>query len=193
MQFNEDQITVDVDNNTATVQATGEKGTLTIKPNSKSTISMEIPPNTTVTAEAKWSGKIDPPLIRSLTKIHASGEEIIGSDELLERGDVAILVEVGDGGPLAFSNEITLTIPVDLPEGSIVNVYFSEDDKTWEGMGTAVVENGYIVVKTKHLSLYALEKTGETKVLIEEIKEIEKGQSAFNDTSGHWAEVYIKT
>ena len=188
VEFQEETITVDVDNNTATVEATGDSGTLTIKPNSESTISLSIPSNTIITGEADWTGRIDPPLIRSLTNIHSSGEEIEGTDDLLERGNVAVLVEVGGNTPLHFSNEVTLKIPMDLPEGSVVNIYTSGNGDTWIAQGTAVVVDGYLVIMTDHLSFYALEMTDETAEAVEKIEEV----GMFTDIIGHWAEMYIE-
>lgn len=189
IQFNNDQITINIDNDTALVQATSETGILTIKPNSKSTINLIIPQNTTVTSDAGWSGRIDPPLIRSLAKIHASGEEIEGSGELLERVNVEVLVEVGDGGALTFSNDVTLTIPVNLPSGRVVNVYSSTNGNIWNAQGTGVVVDGFVVIMTNHLSFYALEMTDETSVVAGMVRE---AAPLFSDTSGHWAEGYIE-
>jgi len=188
IDFDDDVITVDVDSNTATVQATGPNGTLTIKPNSGSTISLTIPPNTTITGDAGWDGKINPPLIRSLTNIHFNGEEIEGTDDLLMRNDVAVLVEVGGNVPLTFSNEVTLKIPVDLPDGSVVNLYTSGDGDTWMSQGTAVVADGYIIIKTDHLSFFALEMTDETAAVVAAAGE----GPAFSDIAGHWAKAYIE-
>jgi hypothetical protein len=189
VQFTEDTMVINTDDNTVTVQATGDDGTLTIKPNSQSTISLAIPSDTTITADASWSGRIEPPLIRSLTNIHASGEVIEGTDDLLIRSNVAALVEVSDGTLLSLSNDSTLTIPVDLPDGSVVNVYSSDNETTWDAQGTAVVQNDQVVIMTDRLTYFALEMTDETAELVEALGEAE----AFEDIAGHWAESYINT
>jgi len=189
VQFESEDITVNTEDNTATVQVTGTEGTLTLKPNSKSTISLAIPSGTSVTGDAEWDGKIKPPLIRSLNNINLAGEQIEGTEDELQRSDVAVLVEVGGNVPLTFSNEVEINIPVDLPDGTVINVYSSGNGSSWIAQGTAVVQNGIAVITTNHLSFYALEETSEVVTVTQQTTGT---ISSFIDIAGHWAESYIK-
>lgn len=190
LQFDQADITVDEDNGTSSAQLTNE-GSLTLKPNSKSSISASFPPNTTVTGPANWNGRIDPPVLRSLTMITKSGEKIEGSKEKLMRDDVAAIIKVGATVPLQFSQEVTLNIPVDLPDGSVVILYTSLDGNTWEPSGEGVVQNGMLVVKTDHFSYFAVAMTDETKTSAEMAALVEEKAGGFTDIVGHWAEQYI--
>jgi hypothetical protein len=185
VEFSDEMITVDTDNDTATVDVTGT-GTLTIKPNSASTISLVIPESTTVTSTADWNGEIAPPLIKSLTMISTAGDAIEGSDATLPRSEVAVVVKVGANTPLTFDNPVTINIPVDLPDGTVIKVYTSNDGDTWTSEGTAVVQNGVAVYTTTHLTYFALQTTEEI------LAEVQAAEGViFTDIVGHWAETYI--
>ena len=187
IKFDEEDVVVDTDNNTATIELTGD-GSLTLKPNSGSTISVYFPPNTDVTGPADWNRKIDPPVLRSLTMISSSGEPIEGSSDPLMRDDVEVAVKVGSLVPLQFSNEATLNIPIDLPRGSVVLVYTSLDGNNWEYATEGVVADGMLVTKTDHFSYFAFVATGEIRevVVIHEVAE-----EGFADIVGHWSEGYV--
>ena len=183
VQYTEESMIVNEEDNTKTVQAT-EDGTLTIKPNQQSTISLTIPSYTEVEGTMDWNGKIEPPLIRSKTIVSVDGDEISETVDALQRGDVILVVKAGStSSALTFSNEVTLEIPLDVQDGTVVNVYSSPDGDTWEYLGTAVVENGMVIIKTDHLSYFAVERTGELHEAAPAI--------SFNDILGHWAESYI--
>jgi hypothetical protein len=85
---------------------------------------------------------------------------------------------------LTFSNNITLEIPIDLPDGNVVNVYSSANGDTWEFIDIGVVENGMVIVQTDHLTYFAFEETEEEVLPPEE-------EIVFTDIVGHWAENYI--
>ena len=53
------------------------------------------------------------------------------------QSDIAAVMRIGANVPLSFSNPVTLTVPVDLPDGSIVQIYTSRDGDTWETVTTA--------------------------------------------------------
>jgi len=187
MQFAAADITVDTANNTASARLTGD-GTLTLRPNSKAAISTYFPANTTVTGPADWNGKIDPPVTRSLTMISQSGEPIEGTSDLLMRDDVTAIVKVGANVPLQFSSEVTLEIPLDLPDGSVVLLYTSYDGNNWKASGEGVVRNGKLIVKTDHFTYFAMAPTDETRV---SEAQHEAAPEGFTDIIGHWAKTYI--
>ena len=189
VQFAEEDITVDEDNGTATAQLTAENGSLTMRPNSKSTISAYFPPNTTVTGPANWNGRIDPPVTRSLTMIAKSGEAIEGSSDELMREDVFAIVKIGTSVPLQFSQEVTLEIPLDLPDGSVVQVYTSSDGNTWEAISVGTVQDGKLIIQTDHFSYFAVVPTEETREVVAQMEA--EAEDGFADIIGHWAEGYI--
>jgi len=181
-------ITVNSENQTTTAQVT-DNGTLTLKPNAQSTISLSVPPNTSVEGNTSWDGRIDPPLVKSLNVIDTKGEEINGSTDTLARSEVAVVVKAGsDKTTLTFSNDITIKIPVDLPDGTSVKLYSSKEGNVWDYLGTGVVENGFIVVKTDHLTYFAA-APGAGPIAAAKVAT----EAVFGDITGHWAETYINT
>lgn len=136
-------------------------GQITIKPNSKSTVSATIPPNTSITGSSDWDGKISPPLIKSTIMINRGGEEIKGKDIELKRDDVDVIVKIGSANnvTLSFSNPVKLEIPTDLPEGTRVRILFSQDGNKWEDFGVAVVVNGVLQVITDHFTYFAVSES----------------------------------
>lgn len=184
LQLKPENITVDTDNNTATAPLTGD-GTLTLKPNSGSTITATFPPNTDVTGPADWNGIIDPPVVKSLSLVSTTGDAIEGTKDKLMRDDVAAIIKVGANVPLQFSNEVTLNIPVALPDGSVVLLYTSLDGVTWTPAGEGVVQNGVLVVKTDHFTYFAVAMTGGAQLITTPVG------ATFTDIVGHWAQTYI--
>jgi len=181
-------ITIDVDANTATAELTSEGGTLTLRPNKLSTISLFIPKGTTVSASADWNGKIVPPLIKSLSLLNTDGEVIKGSDDMLKRSEVKVIIELGSNVPLSFNNEVEIRVPIDLPDGSVIDIYTMNGTENWEYHGQGVVLDGILTFKTDHFSLYAFAPTGEIETLH---TSAEEQSGYFTDTAGHWAESYI--
>lgn len=187
VQLNADTFTVDQDAQTKTALLT-DKGTLTIKPNSKATTSLFIPEKTKVEGSLDWDGKILPPLIKSKTMINSKGEEIEGSKKKLEQKNVVNIVKIGSlASPLKFSNKVTLEIPLDLKDGTVVKIYQSQGGDIWGDMGTGIVKNGKLIFETDHLSYFALESTE----AIQAVSTLGTSKS-FADTVGHWAEAYIQ-
>lgn len=123
--------------------------------------------------------------------ISRSGEPIEGSSDDLMRDDVVAIVKVGATVPLSFSNEVTLKIPVDLPDGSVVLVYTSLDGNNWEATTEGVVVNGMLVIKTDHFTYFAVVPTDETRDVMALLEEVEATAEGFTDIIGHWAEDFI--
>jgi hypothetical protein len=119
-----------------------------------------------------------------------AGDAIVGSKDKLMRDNVAAIVKVGANVPLQFSNEVTLSIPLDLPNGSVVLLYTSLDGITWTASGQGVVQNGVLVVKTNHFTYFAVAMTSKTKTAAQ--MAAETAQQGFTDTVGHWAASFIK-
>jgi hypothetical protein len=168
-----------------TAQLTGAQGSLTLKAGKDAEATVTIPPSTTVEAPADWNGMIQPPTVESVALISNKGGTIEGTTEKLNRDKVAAIVKVGSANnvPLTFSNPVTMEVPVDLPDGSLVTVLFSQDGNTWETMATATVTGGKVVFKTDHFSYFAVAKLG---------KEMKGAVIGFADISGHWAKAYIE-
>ncbi|MBI5728135.1 MAG: S-layer homology domain-containing protein, partial [Candidatus Magasanikbacteria bacterium] len=181
---------VEIASNLITVAADGAKsavltsatGKMTLKPNSKSTVSASIPPSTTVQAPASWNGKISPPLVQSVSMISAGGEPIQGSKEKLKRDEVVSIVKVGSTNNvrLDFSHPVTMEVPVNLPDGSLITVLYSVDGKTWETMANATVKDRKVTFETTHFSYFTLTKSGKTVVI------------TFKDIISHWGKAYIE-
>ena len=152
---------------------TGEKGKITIKPNPESTISITIPPNTTIMGSEKWDGKIRPPLIYSTSIISQVGELIKDLNQKIMRNEVDALVKVGSKvSALRFSEPVELTVPVDLPNGTPVEILFSNKTDEWNSFGMSVVRDGNVTFKTSHFSYFIVsakihEKTNPAKQIDE--------------------------
>ncbi|MBU0712507.1 S-layer homology domain-containing protein [bacterium] len=169
-----------------TAKLTGEKGEITIKPNSLSTISVTIPANTDVTAPKEWDGKINPPLIQSSKVISTSGEDIKNSTSKLTRDKLVILVKTGNSSPLTFSNPVTLNIPVNSKDGTQVVILFSNDGNNWETLGEATAQGGNVSVLTNHMTYFAVSTD------LSLLQEAEAISAVFNDITSHWAKSYIE-
>jgi len=207
IEFATGMVTTDAKKVNATVKITGPEGFVTLKPNSNSTIFVTIPSDTTVTGITDWDHKIEPPHVLTTLEIRKDGEVIENTKDMLMRSDVSALIGIGSNVPLTFTKDITITVPLDLPDGSEVNVYKSDDGVSWIAQGTAVVKNGTAVIKTDHLTNYAFGKTvsaqeqtrttGSTPSVTSTGSHYtapsapEQAGAAFRDISDHWAEPYI--
>ena len=163
---------------------TSDEGTITLKPNKDSTILAIIPANTEVTGTDEWDGKIDPPTLKEKVMISSNGETIEGSSSKLMRNQVQAIVKVGSKqSTLNFSQIIKLEVPVDLPNGTKLFVYTSEDGNNWslfnEGVMYTVI-NGKVIIQTDHLTYFALVDS-----------EAGVPEAVFTDIANHWAETYI--
>ena len=192
LQLSSNVITTYSETETKTAELTSTNGSITLKPNKESTISVYIPPDTSVEAGSEWDGKISPPLIRSTATISSNGEPIVDSTKKLERDDVIAVVKVGSTAtPLTFSNNVTLEIPIkNAADGTLVAVYFSNDNLNWEYLRNATVQNGKIVFETNHLTYFAVSMSIPETLHFAAAKEGGDGTS-FIDTVDHWAEGYI--
>jgi hypothetical protein len=191
IQLGTGMITDTADGGTSAV-LTGPNGEVTMKPNSQSTIYMTIPSDTTVTSTSDWNGKISPPVIKSLTLVNTAGEPIVGSTDTLQRSEVTIVIQAGGNTPLTFSNPVTIYIPVDLPDGTVVHVYTSNDSNEWTSEGTAVVVNGMLVYTTNHLTYFAFQVIpGAQAMGSEQPAQLAQTIAGFTDIAGHWAQDYI--
>jgi hypothetical protein len=169
---------------TKTVTLTTEKGSITLQPNPKATISVLIPENTSVIAPSDWDGRINPPLIQTAPKVSASGDKIENSTEKLTRDNVLLVVKMGsDKVTLNFSNKVTLKIPVEgMDEGAKMAIYLSSSAHQWTYEGDAVVKNSEVVFEVNHFSYFALGKIGTAKKMVQ-----------FTDIANHWAETFIQS
>ena len=173
------------------VQLTDANGSITLKPNKDSTISVQIPAETQVTGALAWDGKIEPPLIKPTTLIGTIGETIVGSANKLMRDNVATIVKVGSSeSALNFNKEITLEVPVGLTDGTKLIVYSSHDGNNWASFNEGqvyTVEGGKVIIKTTHATYFAFALMGEGIVTVMHYS----APSDFYDIKGHWAEDYI--
>jgi hypothetical protein len=175
---------------------TTDKGSIILQPNKSSTVSVSIPAGTTVKARIGWDGRIDPPLMQSVSKVSVSGDVIDGSKAKLLRANVVAVVRVGsEKTRLEYSNKVTLRIPVEgLVEGSKVTVYSSDSGHQWAVEGEGVVKDGAVAFETGHSTYFAL---GNAVAAAKESlrpaapKEVATQSIPFGDTVGHWAESYI--
>jgi len=175
---------------TKTAPLTGELGKITLMPNKASTVDVVIPANTTVTSTLEWDGKIEPPIVQSITRIPAMGATITGTKDTLTRDAVAAIVKIGSNkATLNFSNPVTLEVPVDLPDGSKVKVYISDRGYEYAYLADATVVGGKAVVTTAHFSYLAFTKTAEG---LHGAAPAEAAKVAFMDIVGHWANQFIK-
>ncbi len=176
-----------------TVRLTDEEGSVTLKPNKNSTIFAHIPPDTVIETVGAWDGDIDPPLIKSITKISALGEPIVGSNRKLQRDGIAGVIEVGSAKAiLTFSNPVTVTVPLDdVEDGTELSVYSSLDAKEWTHDGEATVMDGVLTFDTAHFTYFAFEKGGILHKAAPVSRFVEGAQAIFTDTRAHWAKSYI--
>lgn len=187
LQLADSMITTDSAGNKS-AQLTGEDGSIILKPNSLSTISISIPENTTVTGTSAWNGAILPPMLFAVDTVTAN--DIWNGQPLVEE-NVGAVVKIGSlTSPLTFSNPVTITIPVNLPDGTVVQVLWSSDNNNWTAEATTTVKNGKVIFTTTHLSYFAVYKTGEAQP---EVKPVKKGPKVlFTDISRHWGKTYIE-
>ena len=167
-------------------QLTGANGSITLLPAKNSDLSAVISASTTVTAPADWNGKIQPPTVQSVVMLSNRGETIEGTTEKLDRNETAAIIKIGatNNVPLNFSNPVTLEIPVDLPDGTVVTVLFSQDGNNWESMATGTVVGGKVTFTATHFSYFALAQLGQVVAL---------GKTGgFGDIMNHWARTYIE-
>ncbi|MBI5411841.1 S-layer homology domain-containing protein [Candidatus Peregrinibacteria bacterium] len=193
-----------------TAQLTGEEGSITLKPNENSTVSVEVPADTTVTGTQDWNGNITPPLVKPVTLINSGGESITGSSaQKLTRDNVSTIVYVGSTtSALTFSNPVTLNVPVTtVADGTVVQIYSSEDGDHWTLLSPdkLTVTGGKVSFPTTHFTYFAVVKTGETApaplAAAEERKTVEQKASEaasvaiitpFTDIVNHWSEAFVE-
>lgn len=172
---------------TKTAMLTGGEGEITLKPNRNSTIWAVIPANTSITGTIDWDGRVMPPLLRSDSIVSTFGEKIEGSSQKVKRSDVDVAVKAGSSdSPLTFSKSIELVVPVDLADGTAVQVLHSSDGATWGSGGTFVANNGQVAFNATHFSYFVLSSS---LAGTEDIKVVSTG--GFRDIVGHWAQSYI--
>ena len=189
-----------------TAVITSDAGSLLMKASDQSLATFQIPMSTTLTADKTWDRIILAPTMQNIaTIINAAGEPITGSTSLLKPTNILAIVEIGtsSGSTLSFSKNVTVTIPVTAPDNTVVNIYTSKDGKIWTIAGLGIVKGGTVIVITKHMSYYAVEKssTALVKPVIATPTTSTVGQIVDNiltnpghpfvDTKGHWAEAYI--
>lgn len=194
LQIPSNLITTNALDQTKTATLTTETGSITLQPNKESTITVEIPASTTVKAAIEWDGKITPPIVESVTKVSATGDEIVGSTDKLVRDDVVAVVKIGsDKARLDFSNKVTLSIPVDgLADGAKVAIYSSDSGHQWTYEGDGVVKDGKVVFETTHFTYFALKsKAGAVTSATTPVEQVAGQATQFTDIAGHWAESYI--
>ena len=191
LQLTSNFITTYAETETKTAELTSAEGSITLKPNRESTISVYIPSATSLEASSAWGGEISPPLLRSPTTISSSGESIVDSTQKLERDGVIAVVKVGSTTtPLNFSNNITMEIPIEnVANDTPVVVYFSNDNINWQPLVSTAVQNGKVVFETSHLTYFAVSTSIPETLHFAAAKIV--GEANFTDTAGHWAEDYI--
>ncbi|MFH1410040.1 MAG: carboxypeptidase regulatory-like domain-containing protein [Patescibacteria group bacterium] len=180
-----------------TAQLTASGGSITLKPNADSTISVVIPASTTVSGTDEWDGRIDPPLVKETTMIGVLGETISDSSSRLMRDNVVGIIEVGsDTSTLIFDNSVEIEVPLtDVADGTQLRVYYSEDGNTWAlfNEGAAyTVQDGKVTLSTTHFSYYAFEEINGGATAGEETGTEADVETGFDDIKGHWAESFIK-
>jgi hypothetical protein len=175
---------------TKVAQLTNADGSITLKPNKHSTVSVIIPAEVQVSGTLEWDGKIEPPLIKPVTLIATIGETIEGSSKKLERESVVAIVKVGSSlSTLNFSKDVTMEIPVNLADEVEVRVYYSVDSNLWLPFRNGQVytaQDGKVLINTNHFTYFALELVDETLVTLHT-----SSPKEFVDIIGHWAESYI--
>lgn len=179
---------------TKTAELTSSTGSITLMPNSASTVSLTIPASTTLTSTTAWDGKIDPPLVQSNTKILSTGSPISGSTKTLTRTTVQLIVKAGsDVASLTFSKKVTLKVPVSgkITDTSKVSIFYSSDAKTWTYLSDTTAVNGYVTFDTDHLTYFAFE-TGGTTTATTTTTTTTTTTVQFADIDSHWAKTYIE-
>jgi len=173
-----------------TATLTNDNATMTLIPNSGATVSVTIPPGTTVTGDSDWNGVISPPVVLSLSTV-SSGDTLDGFP--LSQTDVGAVLKIGaaDNIQLNFNHDVTVQIPTSLPDGTVV-VIQSEDGNTWTTLpNTATVLNGMITFTTSHFSYFAVYAPG-TAGLVGEQYHFAAGQISFMDVRNHWSKKYVE-
>lgn len=193
MSISSAMITHDAVTDTKAVQLTDENGSVILKPNKNATIIAHIPSDTTIETLGEWDGDIDPPLIKSITKVSALGEPIVGTNRKLQRDNIATVIEIGSSKAiLTFSNPVTIEVPVeDIMDGTEISIYSSLDTQEWAYEGDGVVENGKITFDTAHFTYFAFEMGDVLHEAAPVSRFVEGAQAIFADTRTHWAKSYI--
>jgi len=195
LQLTSDVISVNGETGSKTAQLTGSEGTITLKPNSLSTLSAVIPPDTNIVADSNWDGIISPPILRSNTMINESGEEILNSSNKILRDNVLVVVKAGSTlSPLNFSNNVTMNVPVEnTADGTPVIVYFSNDGIKWQYLTNSTVKNGKVVFKTKHFTYFVIttSEIGENAFTVHFAAPKSAEVVKFFDIISHWSETYV--
>jgi len=193
LQVSSNIITNNAVEQTKTVQLTTETGAITLMPNKESSISVSIPADTVLTSTSSWDGKIEPPLLYSVTKVSSTGGVVEDSDHKILRDDVVAVVKIGSSKTtLNFSIEVILEIPVEgLEDGAKVAIYSSLYGYKWVYEGEGTVTDGKVVFETNHFTYFALEKEGETLHGAAPAAIVSKTM-AFIDITNHWAKTYIE-
>lgn len=162
VQLDKEAFTVDEEPGTKSASLT-EDGTLVLKPNKQSEITLTIPPHTRVQGSLNWRRRIEPPLIKKVSDLVGPDGIVIAiadSEKQIKRDDIAIIVKAGSKeSSLNFSNPIRFSVPLNLPRGTAVDIYFSPDGKTWNQQGPGVVEDEHLIIETDHLSYFAVSPT----------------------------------
>jgi len=193
LQVSSNIITTNAVEQTKTVQLTTETGAITLMPNKESSISVSIPADTVLTSTSSWDGKIEPPLLYSVTKVSSTGGVVEDSDHKILRDDVVAVVKIGSSKTtLNFSNNVILEIPVvGLEDGAKVAIYSSPDGIKWVYEGEGTVTEGVVVFETNHFTYFVLEKGAETLHGAAPAAIVSKTM-AFIDITNHWAKTYIE-
>jgi len=192
LQIEKSLININDSKTAQSAQLTDGNGTITLKPGKKSLLSLLIPENTTVTGNMNWAGLIEVPLVRSNKNISAFGEKIMDLDRKLKRSEVNTMVSIGSPqSDLNFSNAVLLNIPVELPDGTKVEILFSADAQgnAWKDFGWATVNNKGIQIPTSHASYYAVSESLYSGKVFTKSSEVASPTTA----STHQAEAVFKT
>jgi hypothetical protein len=187
VKFSDDVLVVNQEDQTTSVQATGDDGTLTIKPNIEAANTLIVPPNTKIEACGEWEGTIYSPLKVANSLISTEGSDIVDQSRDLYQKNIVMVVHVGSNiCSLKFSNPIMLKFSTNLADGAMVNIFSSlTESGPWTFEKTAVAQGGLVEFEMSHLTYYALES-------MDELGEVTPGDSPFIDTTDHWAEWYIQ-
>lgn len=169
---------VEVDGETMlTGEITSEKGNIEL---SNDDMTVKIGPNTEVSAESNWNGVIAPPTIVSLEKVLSGDKLKVVDGEDIPSDNIEFVLKIGsDNSKLYFNPAISVEIPVNLPNGTVVQVLVSNDGSEFETLQTVTVVDGKLVFETTHLSYFAF--ATESNIIL------------FPDLEGHWAKDYVIT
>jgi len=202
LQFDPKLITQSVTTGERSVTLTEEGGKMTLRPNQEAGISVEIFEGTKLTADKEWLGDIQPPVVQPKDVIQESGDyQVAGDRQTLVRDEVDVVISMGSAsGKLTFSEPVKVTVPVNLTDGSVVEIYSSEDGALWElvNANQIVVEGGEVVFATDHFTYFAVVSTGENILPAEEelrqaAAEEEKAEVElpFVDMKNHWGKEFV--